>query len=84
MTQRKLEVAHPGAHQPSPAQVAAALRSALHADGLKRDGDYRIKAYSYRSGGPSTVTVDVPTVSADADEPVEDIEPDDIDQDLED
>lgn len=63
MTVRTLTVAHPNAHQPSSAQIAAALRAALHADGLKRDGDYRIKSYSYRSGGPSTVTVDVPTVS---------------------
>lgn len=77
MTQRTFQVEHPNAHQPSPAQVAAALRAALHADGLKRDGDYKIKSYSYRSGGPSTVTVDVPTVSgSDTDE--------DTDQDADD
>lgn len=64
-TQRTLEVQHPGAHEPSAAQIAAALRSALHADGLVRDGDYKIVGYSIQSGGPSTLVVQVQTKAAD-------------------
>lgn len=87
MTQRTLQVEHPGRHEPSPAQIANALRKVLNADGLKRDGDYRIKSYSYRSGGPSTLVVDVPTTDGTEEEPEEaptDTEPDDTDQDTED
>lgn len=63
MTRRTLQVEHTG-HRPNANQIAAALRSALTADGLTRDGDYKIVGSAITSGGPSTITVDVDTKPA--------------------
>lgn len=61
MTQRTLTIEHPETHEPSAQQISDALVAALAEDGLVRDGDYKVSGSVVTSGGPSTVTVNVPT-----------------------
>lgn len=59
-------VEHPGDHAASPQAVAGGLRSALHAESLKRDGDYTVLESVNVSGSHTDFTVQVAT------QPVED------------
>lgn len=68
MAQRTFTVAHPEAHEASPAQIAAALRSTLAEDGLTRDGDYTVQGYENHSGVSTKYTVEVKTRKAKAPE----------------
>lgn len=61
MTQKTLQVDHPGTHGPSTVQVAEALKIELGKDDLVPDGEFKIIQSKITSGGPSTLTVDVAT-----------------------
>lgn len=61
MTQRTVTIEHPETHEPNSEQIATALRTSLADDGLKRVGDYTVKGYTIKSGGPSTLTLEVDT-----------------------
>lgn len=52
--QKTFEVSHPGAHQPSDAQLKAALKDALDGSGLTPSGEVTFTSKVNVSGGTST------------------------------
>lgn len=55
MSQKTIEVSHPGTHYPTDAEILSTLRDALKADGLKLVGDATFLVVENTSGGPSKV-----------------------------
>lgn len=51
--QKTFTVDHPGTHQPDDAQVSAAFRAVVKADGVKVAGDPSFRLVENTSGGPS-------------------------------